>query len=318
MSSFLFSLNAVAPVFLLMVLGMFFRKIHVVNDEFAGYMNKFVFNIALPVMLFQDLATTDIEKDWDGDFVLFCVLATLLSVAIVSVLSLLMRDREGRGEFIQGSFRSSATLLGAAFVKAIYGTEGIAPMMILAAAPIYNIMAVIILAATEPARDGKKQKIGGFFLRQTLLKVIKNPLIIGIVTGFLWSALSFQEPEWMSSVCTSLSNMATPMGLIAMGASFSFSHITDDLKPVCSAVFLKLIGLPAIFVPAAVACGFKKEELVAILVMLAAPTTVSSFVMAKTMGHKGNMTGAIVALTTAFSAITLTVWITIIKNLGYI
>lgn len=96
MSSFLFSLNAVAPVFLLMVLGMFFRKIHVVNDEFAGYMNKFVFSIALPVMLFQDLATTDIDKDWDSDFVLFCVLATLLSVAIVSVLSLLMRDHELR------------------------------------------------------------------------------------------------------------------------------------------------------------------------------------------------------------------------------
>lgn len=148
--------------------------------------------------------------------------------------------------------------------------------------------------------------------------MIKNPLIIGIVTGFLWSALRFHEPEWMSGVCTSLSNMATPMGLIAMGASFSFSHITDDLKPVCSAVFLKLVGLPAIFVPAAVAFGFRKEELVAILVMLAAPTTVSSFVMAKTMGHKGNMTAAIVALTTAFSAITLTVWITIIKNLGYI
>jgi predicted permease len=301
-----------------MVLGMFFRKVHVVNEEFAGYMNKFVFNIALPVMLFQDLSTTDLDKDWDGKFVLFCVAATLLSVVIVSLLALLMKDHEGRGEFIQGSFRSSATLLGAAFVKAIYGTEGIAPMMILAAAPIYNIMAVVILAATEPAKDGNKQKIDSSFLRQTFFKVLKNPLIIGIAIGFAWSALRLHEPEWMSSVCTSLSNMATPMGLIAMGASFSFSHITDDLKPVCSAVFLKLIGLPAIFLTAAIICGFEKEELVAILVMLAAPTTVSSFVMAKTMGHKGNMTGAIVALTTALSAVTLTLWITMIKNMGFI
>ena len=84
------------------------------------------------------------------------------------------------------------------------------------------------------------------------------------------------------------------------------------------AVFIKLIGFTGIFLPAAVWMGFRQEELVAILVMLGSATTVSSFVMAKNMGHEGTLSSSVVMLTTLFSAFTLTGWLYILRSFSLI
>ena len=76
---------------------------------------------------------------------------------------------------------------------------------------------------------------------------------------------------------------------------------------------MKLIVFVAIFLPIAVKLGFHQEELIAILVMLGSATTVSSFVMAKNMGHEGVLSSSVVMLTTLFSAFTLTGWLYVLK-----
>ena len=78
------------------------------------------------------------------------------------------------------------------------------------------------------------------------------------------------------------------------------------------------IGFCVIFLPLAVALGFRQEELVAILVMLGSATTVSCYVMAKNMGHEGVLTSSIVMLTTMFSAFTLTGWLFVLRSMGWI
>ncbi|MCC6108374.1 MAG: AEC family transporter, partial [Atopobium sp.] len=84
MDSFIFSVNATFPIFLTMLLGMFLRHIGLMDRRFADYLNAFVFKVALPVLLFQDLATQDFVAAWDGRYVLFCFVATAASmVAIV-------------------------------------------------------------------------------------------------------------------------------------------------------------------------------------------------------------------------------------------
>lgn len=72
MENLIFSLNATVPVFAMIILGMFFKKIGIIDDVFASKMNKFVFLIPLPVLLFKDLATLDFNTIWDTKFVLFC------------------------------------------------------------------------------------------------------------------------------------------------------------------------------------------------------------------------------------------------------
>ena len=145
MDNLIFSLNATVPIFLLMVLGLFFRKLNWIDEEFATKMNAFVFRVPLPVMLFADLAKVDFKSAWNGKFVLFCFIATLLSIILVALFSLLWKDKTIQGEFIQASYRSSAAILGIAFIQNIYGNAGMAPVMIIGSVPLYNIMAVVVL-----------------------------------------------------------------------------------------------------------------------------------------------------------------------------
>ena len=119
MDNLIFSLNATVPIFLMMLLGLLFRKIGWIDEVFASKMNKFVFLVLLPVLLFEDLATVDFAKVWDMKFVLFCFGATLISIAIAAAVSFLWKDRSIQGEFIQASYRSSAALLGIAFIQNI-------------------------------------------------------------------------------------------------------------------------------------------------------------------------------------------------------
>ena len=142
MSNLIFSLNATMPIFLTMILGLFFRKVGILDESFTSKMNKFVFKIALPVLLFQDLSDSDFSAVWDIKFVLFCFFATLLSILAVWGLSHLLKERSARGEFIQAAYRSSAAILGIAFIQNIYGNSGMAPLMIISSVPLYNIMAV--------------------------------------------------------------------------------------------------------------------------------------------------------------------------------
>ena len=154
MDNLIFSLNATVPIFLLMVLGFVFHKIGWIDDVFASKMNKFVFTVPLPVLVFKDLAEVDFRKAWDGKYVLFCVCVTLLSILISTGISFIWRKKGIQGEFIQASYRSSAALLGIAFIQNIYGTSGLAPLMIIGSVPLYNIMAVTVLELFKPGSKG--------------------------------------------------------------------------------------------------------------------------------------------------------------------
>ena len=115
----------------MIILGMFFKKIGIIDDVFASKMNKFVFLIPLPVLLFKDLATLDFNTIWDTKFVLFCFFITILSILIVTLLSFLLKNKRNQGEFIQASYRSSAALLGIALIQNVYGKATMAPLMII-------------------------------------------------------------------------------------------------------------------------------------------------------------------------------------------
>ena len=309
MDNLVFSLNATVPIFLMMILGLFFNKIGWMDEDFANKMNKFVFRIPLPVLLFGDLAVVDIKEAWDTKFVVFCFVITLISISIAIGISCLLKDRN-----IQGAYRSSAALLGIAFIQNIYGNSGQAPLMIIGSVPLYNIMAVVVLSFFKPGQKGMDKAL----IKKTLISIITNPIIIGIVAGLVWSALKLPMPVILHKAVSSVGGVATPMGLMAMGATFDIKKAFGKIKPTVIAAFIKLIGFVAVFMPLAVAIGFRKEKLIAILVMLGSATTVSSFVMAKNMGHEGVLSSSVVMLTTMCSAFTLTGWLYIMKCFGLV
>ena len=314
MDNLILSLNATIPVFLLMALGYIFRRAGVFSDSLAAGMNSFVFKIALPVLLFRDLAVVDLAEAWDTGFVLFCFLVTLISIAIAGGISFLWRDRSIQGEFIQAAYRSSAAILGIAFITNIYGNAGMAPLMIIGSVPLYNIMAVVVLSFFQPERKPLDRAL----LAKTARGVVTNPIILGILAGLLWSALGLPMPAILDKTTASLGGVSTPMGLMAMGASFDFKKAAGKAGPAVTAAVIKLVGFCALFLPLAVWMGFRQEKLVAILIMLGSATTVSSYVMARSMGHEGTLSAAAVMLTTLFSAFTLTFWLWLLRSLGCI
>ena len=309
-----YCLNATMPIFLMMLLGVFFRRMGFFDQGFADKLNAYVFKIALPVMLFRDLVEADFFSVWDGTFVLFCFLATLLSILLTAALSLLWRERPLRGEFIQAAYRSSIALLGAAFLENLYGSAGAASLVIIGAVPLYNVTAVLALSLTSPSQGGVNRAA----LKKALRGIVTNPIILGIVIGLVWTLLRFPEPPILAKTVDSISATATPLGLMALGASFNWRQALGRWKPAVTATAVKLAALTAVFLPAAVALGFRDDKLVAALAMLASPTTVSSFVMARNMGHEGSLTASAVLLSTFCSIFTLTLWLYLLRSMGLI
>lgn len=314
MENLIFSLNATVPVFLMMLLGVLFRHMGWMDREFASKLNRFVFQIALPVVLFQDLAEEDFSAVWDFSFVFFCFMATLISIVMIACISRIFVKREILGEFVQASYRSSAALLGIAFIQNIYGDSGMAPLMIIGTVPLYNIMAVVILSVMNPVNHRKD----GSALKKAGIGIFTNPILWGIMVGIVWSVCRIPQPEMIKKTVDSVGALATPLGLMAMGAGFEGKKALAMIKPTLAASFLKLVLLVGIFLPIAVWMGFKKEALVAILIMLGSATTVSSYVMAKNMGHEGILTSSVVMTTTCFSAFTLTGWLFLLRTLGLV
>lgn len=313
MDNLIFSLNVTMPVFLLMVIGFVLKKLGVLEETFAEKLNKFVFLLPLPVVVFKDIAALNLQEAWNTRFVLFCVGVTILSIALSYGLSFLWKDKSIRGEYVQASYRSSAAILGVALIQNMYGSSAMGPLMIIGSVPLYNIMAVIVLNLMKPDGNGK---LTGKTLLKTIKGVLTNPILIGIAIGFVWAALRLPMKGIFQKTINNIAGLATPLGLIAMGATFDFKKVSGKILPSLAATFSKLCLFVLLFLPLAVVLGFREEALMAILVMLGSATTVSAYVMARNMGHEGTLTSTTVALTTLLAAFTLTLYIFLLKSMN--
>lgn len=314
MSNLIFSLNATLPVFFCMMLGALLKKAGIIDDAFASKMNTFVFKVALPINLFEQLHLVDFFEVWDTSFVLYCFLATAASIAIAYFISRFLKDRTIRGEFVQASYRSSSSLLGMAYIQNIYGTASTGSLMMIGSVPLYNVAAVVILSLMSPQNTGLDRKR----LKKTLIGIVTNPIILGILIGFVWAMLKIPMPTMFEKTLAWVSATSSPLGLIAMGASLDLKKITGRIRPAIPTIILKLIVFVALFIPVAIAMGFRTEKLVAALIMLGSATTVASYVMAKNMGHEGTLGSTVIMLTTLLSSLTLTFWIWLLRTLGLI
>lgn len=286
-----------------------------VDDGFVKTLNAFNYKITLPVLLVVDLAEADFYAVWDTKFVLFCFLVTLFCILAISLISFfLIKDRMIKGEFIQASYRGSAAVLGVAFMQNIYGTSAIAPLMILATVPLYNVAAVVILSVTSPESDGFDRGS----LKKSLKGIATNPIIWGILIGLILSVARVEMPFIINKTLHNFSVLATPLALIGLGAGFEGKKALAKIKPTIASTLIKLFAMPVIFLPLAAMMGFQNEKMVAILIMLGAPTTVSCYIMSRNMGHEGVLSSSCVVSTTFLSSVFITLWLYLLKSYGLI
>lgn len=310
MENLVFSLHATIPIFLVMVGGYLCKQIKMVDDHFVKILNSFNYKITLPILLLTDIAEADFYAVWDTKFVLFCFLVTLFCIIVISILAkLFIKDKSIIGEFIQASYRGSAAVLGVAFIQNIYGSSSIAPLMILATVPLYNVAAVMILSFTAPGSTGLDKNN----LKKSLKGIATNPIIIGIFLGLVISMTRIEIPFILNKTLHNFSVLATPLALIGLGAGFEGRKALAKIKPTLICSLTKLFIMPAIFLPMAAMLGFRDEKMVAILIMLGAPTTASTYIMSKNMGHEGVLSSSCVVATTFLSSIFITLWLYFLK-----
>lgn len=314
MNSLLYSLNATLPVFLVILAGYLLKRTGMLTEEFVRVANRFNFTVTLPALLLRDIAGADIRALFDGRYILFCAGVTTVSFfGVWLVARRLLRDKAMVGAFVQASFRSSAAVLGIAFIQNVYGDAGMAPLMIVGTVPLYNIYSVLVLTFEGPAAVRDTGRI-----RAAFAGIVKNPIILSIAAGLLVSVAGISFPLIIDKTVGSLAAMATPLALIAIGASFEGRQAIAKWKPAAAASALKLVVFAALFLPLALLLGFRDGKLMALLIMLASPATPSCYIMAKNMGGDGMLTSSVVVLTTLLSAFTLTGWIFLLRAGGWL
>lgn len=316
LDSFLFSVNAIFPVFVLMGLGYLLRIIKICDIPFFTKANNLSFRVFLPVMLFYniyDMRDSDTPPDF---FYMGLALAGILVLTSVLLLIVprLVRDKKKIGVMIQGIFRSNFLLLGIPMVSNMFGESELwsTSLLIPVSIPVFNILAVVVLSCYI------KQENCEHRVRETIFDILKNPLIIGAVLGFLFLLLRIPIPDMAYTSIKQIGGVATPLALISLGGKLEFGSVKGNLRYIIAACVGKLVLFPLVMIPITVAFGYRASALGAILAMFGAPTAVSSYVMAEQTGNDGNLAGQIVAFTTVASALTFFFWIFILREMGYL
>ena len=312
---FLFSVGAILPVFGVMVLGFLLRRRSFLTQGFCQTGNRLVFNLCLPAMLLRQIASMGGVRASDGGFLLYAFAATLAGVLAVWLPAhFFMKNKTQVGAFAQGAFRGNTALLGAALLQSICGSQAYAPLIILAAVPVYNVLSVVVLSL-EAGGGGTLDRAR---VLGALKQVARNPILLGILAGMPFALTGRSIPLPADKVLSMLGGLASPLSLLVIGAGFRWQAALEKRRTTLLAALVKLVLLPAAALPPAAALGFRGEALVALLVMSGTPSAVSSYIMAENMGNDGVLANSIVAVTTLLSAVTLTGWIFLLRTLQLI
>lgn len=162
------------------------------------------------------------------------------------------------GEFVQVCYRSSAAILGSAFLQSIYGDASMSSLMILGSVPLYNIMAVVILMLEAPTAQAQTGNMAEK-LKKSVKGILTNPILLGIAAGFAWSMLHISMPAMLDKALSNVAGLTSPLALLAIGAGFKGQKALGYLKPTAVATVVKLMVLPALFLPLAVRWLYRRK-----------------------------------------------------------
>ena len=310
----LFTLNIVAPIFLLIVLGIFLKQIGMVNSEFVSKSSLLVFKVSLPSLIFLKIATVKISEAFDGKLILTSLVIVILIAAFSWFLSnIVAQNPKDKGVFIQGSFRSNFAIIGLALVANLLGENelGRASLVLAFVMPLYNILAVVAL--TLPFDNGNESKV-----LKSIIEIAQNPLIIAAVVAAPFSIYSIPLGNIATTTLTYLAKISLPLALISIGASLNLTRLKEASKLSFLAMFNKIILFPSAAVIIGVLLNFDSNQLGILFVLFASPTAIASFVMADAMGSNSKLASDIIVVTTLFSVITLSAGIIVLKYFSLI
>ena len=312
MESLTLSLQVVGPLFLLMAVGFFLRRIDMLDGQTTARMSTVTFRIFLSTQTFSNIYSCNLAQVWDGREVLINIFLMALNFIIaLAAAAFLQKDKKRKASLVQGMFQNSYITFGVPMVSAAYGSgsTGMVSMMTALIVPLKNL---IIVADMSAACSKKKSAV------DLALNVLKNPFFLGGALGFAVNLLGIKLPVIVEQTVSNLAKAATPMALLLLGASLSFKSMKDYKKDIIWGVLIKMLLMPAALLPLAVAFGLRGSSLMSTLIMLAAPPATSAHIIAKEMGADRELASQLTVSGSAISSLTLFLLIVVLKYLNYL
>jgi malate permease and related proteins len=308
----LFSVNIVIPILLMIAAGFGARKIGLIGPEGIRQGNRLIFYIFLPLLLFSNIRGSRVDVAVDLTTILYAVAATILCFGLLFILiPRIVKDRNTYGVLIQGIARANYAIYGIPLVMLIYPDRdiSIAAMIVICVIPIFNVFSTIALMMYGGGRTSVWPILKG---------VLLNPLIIGTMLGLVFLLLNIRIPSVIDIPIQKLGSIATPLALFLLGTSIDFSKARTNLRLLTSAVVARLVIIPVLFLTGAVLIGIRDVNLATLIALFASPTAVSSYPMAQQMGGDAELAAQQVVFTTAFSGVTVFLWLFLLKTMGFL
>ena len=312
MQSFWLSFEIVVPLFLLLGLGWLLRRWEVLGESTLNQINDLCFKVLLPSMMFRNLYNTALSELAVGKLLLFSLgCQVLILILLFLTIPRLEPRRPARGSMIQGIFRINFIVFGFAIAEAFgdSGQMGIVSVLAAVLIPFFNLVTVFILEYYRGDR-GSWAELGK--------SVLTNPFVVAFLISLVFVCTGIRLPSVVERALEDVSKMATPISLIALGGCINFSAAKQYRKQLAITVAGRLVVIPALFLPLCIAAGFRGAELLALTIMLIPPTAVSSFNLARKMDADAELAGHIIVFQSAFSLITIFLWIWLLGITGYL
>ncbi len=333
---FMFSFNAVMPILLMIFTGYILNRLHYADDTFFKKLNSLVFKLFLPIILFLNVYEIDSLSHINWPVIAYCVFTVVLICLMGFVVAkVFFKKRNQIPVITQCAFRSNYAIIGIPLAQAIGGAEAVAFAAVLSAfsIPLFNTLATVILSHYSNKEHKSEWK-------QTIIKTIKNPLIIGVFAGIAVVAVRSMLPvnesgeivfsieknlPFLYSTLSVLSKAATPVALVVLGARFDFKAVNSLKKEIFAGTVMRLIAAPVIGIGLAYILSVytpvltvTATEYPALISLYATPIAVSSAVMVGEIGGDEQLASQYVVWTSLFSMITMFVIIFIMKTLNLI
>ena len=315
MDSLLFALRAISPIILTVAIGYGIKRVGWLTADMAGVINKLVFRLFLPAMLFLNVYQIESLHALEFDYILYAAAVIVLIFALALPLVMAVTPRgERRGALLQACFRSNYALIGIPLAASLFGQAGVSVATLLSAVtiPLFNVLAVVSLSLF--GKGGARPSV-----RRILLGIVKNPLIQSIFLGILvlclrgmleGAGISFRltDIEPIYTVLGYLSGLATPLALLMLGVQFEFSAVKGLRKEILLGTLVRVAAVPLLGIGAAYLFfrdSFGGAEFAAFVALFATPVAVSSVPMAQEMGADHTLAGQLVVWTTLLSAVSV-------------
>ena len=253
MDSFIFAVNAVLPLIIIVCIGYVLKQIGFMSDNTPKELNKVLFRVFLPCMLFVNIYDMEGLANVDFGYIIYAIAAVfVIFFSAIPIVMSVTKSGARRGVLLQSVFRSNFALIGLSLVSSLCGDAAIGTAALLSAfaIPVFNVFAVISLSVFMDSE-------GGINVKKILLDIAKNPLIISVLVGvivLLIRALFVKwNIEWRLSnvdvifkVLRNLSSISTPIALIALGAQFKFSAVKGMSREIIFSVLARLVVVPSL------------------------------------------------------------------------